>query len=548
MIAQRLPPLEGVYDPPEKALTQIRHDTNLPPIMMHIVRHQSFGSCYSTRSVVSSATGLSTKSHRRCHVEVGSILFGNPGGCFEHTTESVETFAKNRRAIRSRQGSIHTTDRWHCTGSEQFPSKSHISRMCVPSDVTLGSAASTVKKGKGKHQGGILDHAREVDLIRQLSFSPSVSKKSSSPVEEVASSLDGVLLNETSQCDRSALDVPLDFEKEEDEILPAPTSPPLLPMIMRLKLLEIPVLSNQDTRNRSRTQSASVSEMSESFIDELGDIGNDASFHSSGEEFNEVTEEKSLITIDYQTSSALILARRPASCLQSRDRTPTFASDQSSYVSPCSSCDITLNHFGEGEETEDQDDVVNCEHMFGHNTVFHFFAKDVNCNAPSYDRDNDVTDVEVLRPRLNSETLRRWNIFCEEEESKKEIITKNQLIFRGTIYPNKSKDILSPEREKTSLDIQDDENNSVKELGLPLARSFFSYTNSYSSLRTFSQSINDEDGEISDLDFDMGFTSPDSLVTSSSIDGVELNMSHKRNRIYSLLGISSRLLRRSKSV
>lgn len=413
--------------------------------------------------------------------------------------DCVETFERNFNAIKPRQ------ERWYFTRSERRSSRSHSSRARVPSDITLGSAKSKDKKGKGKPQRGTLDHARVVDLIRQLSFSPSVSKESLRPVEEFACSLDGVLLNKPPCCDGSTRDEPLDFEMEEDEVVPAHTSPPLPPKIMRLKLLEIPCLTNQVSRNRSCTLSTYASETSKSFIDESGNTGNDASLHSSGHEVNEVTEETSLITIDNHASSALNLARRPPSSLRSCDQTPTFVSDQGSYVSPCSSCDLALQSIGEGEETEDQHAVVNCEHVFGHVTDCNFSSQYENSNASGYEVDNHVTDA--VRPRLNSETLRRWNIFCEEEESKKEIITKDQLIFRCTM-----KCTLSPDREKTSKHLQDDENNSVKELGLPIARSNFSYTNSCSSSKTFSQ----PDDEISDLDFDMGFINPcqDSIIDS----------------------------------
>jgi hypothetical protein len=504
-----------------------------------IVRHQSFGSCYSTRSLVSSATGSSTRSHRRCRVEVGSILFGGtPAGGFpEQTADCVEIFARDRRAIKPCQ------ERWCRTGPEQCSSRSHSSRARVPSDITLGSATSEVKKGKGKHQKGTFDHARVVDLIRQLSFSPSVSMESSSPAEELACSI----VNEPPYCDGSTRDEPLVFEMEEDELVPVHRSPPLPPKILRLKLSEIPCFTNQVSRNCSCTQSTSDSEMNGSFIDVLGDTGNDASLHPSGLTINDATGEKSLITIitiENHASSALNLARQQPSSLRSRDRTPTFVSDQASYVSPCSSCDRTLHSFVEGEETEDQHDIVNCEHVLGHDSTH-----DENFNASGYERDNHVTDI--VRPRLNSETLRQWNIFCEDEESKKEIITKDQLIFRC-----KTKDTLSPDLEKRSDDLLDDENNSVKESDLPLARSIFSYTNSCSSSNRFSQLINDEDEEISDLDFDMGFinTCQDSIVDSPisvnfSTFEVDLNTSHQRSQISrSQSGSPLRLTRRFKSV
>jgi hypothetical protein len=145
----------------------------------------------------------------------------------------------------------------------------------------LGSATSKVKQERGKHQGGTLGHAGSVvDLIRQLSFSPSVS---SSSAKKTASPL---LQNDPGPARVETLFL----DNEEHRALPAPMSPPLPPKITRLNLLEITLFPNQVTHSRNRTRSTSVSEMSESFINELVDTGDHASFRSSSRKFNAVVE------------------------------------------------------------------------------------------------------------------------------------------------------------------------------------------------------------------------------------------------------------------
>ncbi|KAL3770877.1 hypothetical protein ACHAW5_003965 [Stephanodiscus triporus] len=513
MIAQQLLLSSGVvYGPSEK--DQIRYDTHHPPMTMNVVRHQSSGSCYSTRSVLSNATGSSTRTHRRCRVEVSSVLLGDSGGYSEHTTERGETFAKIPSATRTRQERIHIPE-MRGPGSDLSVPRSHSSCARMPSDDTLVSATSKVQQDRrGKeHQGGTLHHARSVeDLIRQLSFSPRILKDSSSSVEELAPSLNArssVLPNKPSYGDGSARDESLESEKEENKVPPAPMSLPLPPKITRLNFLEVTLLPNQVSHNRNRTRSTSVSEMSESFVNEFVDTGDDASFCSSGHEVNEAIEEKSLITIDSYTPSALNLAPRTPKSLWSRARSSTFASDQSSYVSPCSSDDLTSDSCGEEEDIEDLDhdyNAVNVNHYFDLESTGHLSLEDGLCNASGCYNDMNLIDVKILRPRLNSETLRQWNRFCEEEDSKREIITKDQLIFRGINYLNKTKDTSLPDRESTSIDLQDNDNDSVKESGFPHARSFFSYTNSGSSSRTYSQNSSDQDEVevISDLDFEMG--------------------------------------------
>ena len=510
MVAQQLLSSGVVPDPPEK--DQIRYDTHRPPVQV-----ESSDSCYS-KSVISNATGSSTRSHRRCRVEISSVLFGTPGGYSEHTTERVEIFAKNSSANRSRQESLRTPE-IRGPGSDHFE---HSSCARILSGDNLGSATSKVKQERGKHQGGTLGHAGSVvDLIRQLSFSPSVS---SSSAKETASPL---LQNDPSSSPSARVET-FFLDNEEHRVLPAPMSPPLPPKITRLNLLEITLFPNQVTHSRNRTRSTSVSEMSESFINELVDTGDDVSFRSSSRNVNVVVEEKSLITIDNYAPSGLSLAPRPPSSLWSRARSSTFASDQSSYVSPCSSDDLTIHSCGEGEETE---------HIFDHEDIGHLSIEDGECSASSCDSE------EVLRPRLNSETLRQWNTFCEKEESKRESIIKDQLIFRGITYLNETKDISLHDQESAPMNCQYNDYDSVDDSGL-----LFSYTNSGSSSRSYQ----DQDEVISDLDFEMGVKIFDSLLKSSvdiSMDGVvQWNMSHRRTRSSrSQLGKPLGLSRRFKS-
>lgn len=448
-------------------------------------------------------------------MEVSSVLLGDSGGYSEHTTERGETFTKNPSAIRSRQERIHIPE-MRGPGSDQSVPRSHSSCARMPSDDILGSATCKVQQGRRgrEHQVGTLHPARSVEeLIRQLSFSPRILKDSSSSVEELASSLNArssVLPNKPSYGDGSARDESLESEKEENKVPQAPMSLPLPPKITRLNFLEITLLPNQVSHNRNRTRSTSVSEMSESFVNEFVDTGDDVSFCSSGHEVNETIEEKSLITIDSSSPSALNLAPRTPKSLWTRARSSTFASDQSSYVSPCSSDDLTSDSCGEEEDIEDLDhdyNAVNLDRFFDLESTDRLSLEDGQCNASGCDNDMNLNDVKILRPRLNSETLRQWNTFCEEEDSKREIIIKDQLIFRGINYRNKTKDTSLPDRESTSIDLQDNDNDSVKESGCP--RSFFSYTNSGSSSRTYSQNSFDQDEVevISDLDFDMGFNS-----------------------------------------
>jgi len=473
--------------------------------------------------------------------------------------------------------SVHTTaSEMRGPDSDQVISSSSCSRhvRVVSSDDTLGSTNS--KK-------------RAVELIRELSFdfplSPRTtstccdpdktltsSAEKASSAEEVASPSTinhGVLLpdDEVSSHDGSAArnDEPIELETEERVLPPiAPSSPPLPPKINRIGLPThgTDILPNQILHNRNRARSTSISEMSESYFNEIMMIGAEddsvSTCPSNNDESEAINKKKaSLITIEnnFIPSSPHHLASGPLP-LWNRERSSTMASDQSSYISSSSSNGSSgslsiSSHEEEVVDVECCQDYINVDAMDLENDSFlagHLSLQDGNCNAYLGDSGAaGLSDQKVLRPRLNADTLREWNIMCEEEFSKEGTATKDQFIFRALSCPYEINAASSPERANIICTDPQDEDDSSEEgphllatgLSHVISQSLWSYTNS-GSPSTISSNDNhgQQEDAISDLDFDMGFIHTFSLDKSSVsanstpvMDGMDrVNNCHRRSQ------------------
>lgn len=576
-----------------------------PPLRkMDFVRHRSTSSCYSTRSFASNATGSSTRSrHRRCKLEVSSFFLSDnnsPKAAGEYYQSVVEHHTPTERHIMNtykRPATLNNTARQvsdeefaiqesyspHTTAtSEMRGPKSD--RLLSPSGSShvrdtlawLGSPFSNKSSSSPREQqvakGDIavdtLDpkQLRAVEMIKELSFdfSPPTST-TSNPKNNVSKSTASTSTTRTNQLSMLPVSpdcaVPAHYSNEmhiqENQELLRPTSPPLPPKISRIGLEDHPFSSSsadvgavpvQIMHNRNRARSSSISEMSESYLNEfLFNAGedNDSSSslsHSSHEDNNGVLvkkdKKKALKTIENNLPVSPNLAPRPHPVsLWNRGRSSSCASDMSSYVSSSSSDNDNSIESSAEEEEEDilgniQDQVFNQERLDSGN-----LSLDGKCSN-SYDggdgHNPEHCDKKVLRPRLNEETLREWNIMCEEEYSSHGMVTKDQFIFRALSCPYKMNATASPERAAgmiSRVNDNEDDLSSVEEPHLLASpangldrvishHSLFSYTNSgslssSSSSTISSQNKNDLDEVISDLDFDMGFIYSYSLEKSS---------------------------------
>lgn len=563
----------------------------IAPSNMSFVRHTSSSSIISSRSFLSNATGSSTRTHRRSVMEVSSIFFSDsPARSYsERTTERTDTYTKKPPAASSRQVSyqsyeVHSTSEMRGPDSDQVLSRSSSSHVRVSSDDTFNSPGNAMPQKQGhfagsegeKHQADTVDildldpTLRAMELIRELSFEPPRagssycsrrtptpslvktsasrgSKKTSSSHEKLASSS-----NEGSQYGGTAREEPVEVEVEEYELPPPapPTSPPLPPRINRLGSLDHmsagDVMPQQIMHNRNRARSTSISEMSESYLMGLDDSSSknseSHSICSSKNDEDEANEKKSLITIENNTTEtrAPVLLPRPVTLFtRNRSRSASIASGQSSYVSSSSSDDLSTESGDESdrysfeEETECQDYSVvkRLGDPSPNQETGHLSLQDGKCNAG--DSGKEFSDQNVRQ--LNSDTLREWDMMCEEELSKKGI--QNQFISRALSCPYK---IASPERGGSFI-MEQDEDESAEEphlLASPLppngaiSPSLFSYTNSARSTISSHKDPDEINSELAfDIDFIHSYSMEKSSVSGTPLDCVEqLNKCHRRCR------------------
>lgn len=455
--------------------------------------------------------------------------------------------------------------------SDQDVSMSSCSR--VPVSRSFDTPQSTNSKSKqGPDVGSVgagpegeknqdNDVLRSIELIRELSFDTSLSqihRPDKIPCSEniVSSSTNPSQLpsDVSDNADHS------NVAEESEPSPPDRSSPPLSQKINRLGGLQhITDLSNQILFNRNRTRSTSISEMSDSDFNEFVPTAEaafdefiptfisteEASLKSSrsrnscsGSSEDEETSftKKEFVAIENKVSSSPKLLLRPPVSLLNRGRSSTIASDQSSYVSSCSSS----SHISDGSWGPVEDTAPQCrtgvEDQCLNQDAGHWSLHEGKCNGYQADISTELSKLELPQPRLTSDALREWDALCQEDLSERGITVNNQFIFRALSCP----DLMNlPERRRKCFTLQevDDEPREVHLLATNLSHlispSLFSYTNSCAA-STISSENNDLQEVASDLDFDMEFMHSCSVEKSSVgtlLDGVDKlnNKSHRRS-------------------
>lgn len=501
------------------------HNRQRRPSQQTMIRQQSTGSCYSSRSFASNATGSTTKTHRRCSIEVGSLLFSP--GCSEHTTEPTDRLAA--AACAPKASAPQAIPRQVSSGSNASERRGPDSDRPVRCVGSHRSDASSKNNSfdilAQKHLRQDVNTLDAIELIRELSFFdtssvPQRTKTSSSltAAEELSTHCRTPALEETHEVSMDDEDDLLAIDAQdapvhvmEGAVLPPlpPTSPPLPPKISRLGISHMPdAVPSQILHNRNRTRSTSISEMSGSYFNEfvLGDEDNESTSsglshstssreaiivldneylssslsHSTssskpkeGEHIMDLKKE-ALITIDNVPSTPNQI-HRPVPLWMNRTRTSTIGSEQSSYFSSSSS---SSDEFSISSEEDDEhvghheNNMVAVAHLdedpLFHHVTGHLSLQEGKCNAFCCDTS---AEPSVEQPRLNSETLQRWTTLCEDQQLRKGI-AKNQLIFRALSCPYNMNAAVLPHRscvsnneEEHQEELNDQEESVVVEEG-----------------------------------------------------------------------------------
>ena len=278
---------------------------------------------------MSSDTASSTKSHRRCNIEVSSVLFAS-GSSPERTTEQDCAYHNTFPAAIMQQQ--------HSPSSVHLKVKpKSVSTIESTGSKSMGGIHDSVAKrssGESKNEINILDSAGAIELIRQLSFDSTVPSRPTTPHSEKRSSFR--------------------IEPRDGGERPpvSPTSPPLPRKNIRFGFSQI-------MRNHYRARSTSITDASESHLSESAldteEMSMTSLSHSTtSSEDNEDNEESSrkafdmkpLIAIEYNVSSTQKLAPRPSPLL-GHVRSRSMCSE-SSYIS--SSSDEEDDFYGGGPD------------------------------------------------------------------------------------------------------------------------------------------------------------------------------------------------------
>ena len=399
----------------------------------------------SSRSVLSNASGSSTKTHRRLAVEISSILFTGPEGSYPfNASELIDAYTtKPVHAVKSRQENSSVNQGFD---RQNVSIAFSISMQISSDDNMVGSTTnSEIKDGQGtKHTRDAAFCAAE--LIRELSFSCLPKRSSSTVTPDGRSYHDGT--------DRPQLDA---LGAEEND-LPPSTPPPLPPMIRRLELdniIDIP-------SNRNRTRSTSISEMSDSYFNERW-----------GEE-------------DVEKSATSVMHKPSGNHVEHEANAPL-----GSYVSSLLSDDIIIENIVEFDmEDHANGDIFSVQKSRG------LSSKGGRSNSRG---DDTILRKQVLlEPRLTPESLKEWDMLCEEHYPKRDVSS----IFRARSCPVKVPAATLPYQGGCDVDLQDGD-QSESGIRHMISQSMFSYTNSGSSSTTSSN-----DDVRSDLDFDVGLFAP----------------------------------------
>jgi len=490
-------------------------------------RLQSSSSCYSYISNASS-----TRTHRRCSIEVGSVLFANdnnsyrgegPGSIYyeEHATTAMDTYPK--RSTTQESYSVFNANNATCIQTQEMrradqpnivsPSASSQVRVAVDDNplAWLSSPFSKSSSRKEEEENVEDSTTQAVQCIKELSFD------FSSPRDV------NCLPDKKNTVTPSSPSEEKDLE-EEDVSSYRPVSPPLPPKISRIGMEdpisnagEVPV---QVMHNRNRARSTSISEMSSSYLNEffntaeqgVDDYSSSTSSSLTYEENDtDIKNEKKTIecSMPQQLNTTLTPRCHPVSLWnQNRGRSSTMESDVSSYISSesDSSCSIEV-------EEQEEEQVYIIEDFDLADDDDNFLIRQDSGNLSLQDDTYHAVEVDndkVLRPRLTEENLREWNVICEE--TKQSIVTKNQCIFRTLSCPYKMNTLSSSPRQVTDMEYSDvdsevEEPHLLAGISQTISPSLFSYTNSVTS--------DHQEDEVSELNMELEFLHS-TLESSSS--------------------------------
>ena len=487
-------------------------------------RLQSSSSCYSYISNASS-----TRTHRRCSIEVGSVLFANDNNSYrgegsyheEHAT-AMDTYPKRSTATRESYSVYNSTNNIACIQTQEMrsPSDQHnIVSQSSSSQINplawLASPFSKSSSRKEEEEAAAEDSTTQAvvaaNLIKELSFD------FSSPRDV------NCIPDKKNTVSPSSPSNEMDIE-EEDVSSYRPVSPPLPPKISRIGMEdpisntgEVPV---QVMHNRNRARSTSISEMSASYLNEFFNTaeegGDDYSSSTSSsltceENDTDIKNEKKTIecSMPQQLGTTLTPRHHPVSLWnQNRGRSSTMESDISSYISSESSCSSEKEEQEEEQVYIIEDLDLDDDNLLVRQDSGNLSLQDDTYHTVKVDNDN------VLQPRLTEENLREWNVICEEEYSntKQSIVTKDQFIFRTLSCPYKMNTLSSSPRQVTDMEYSDvdsevEEPHLLAGISQTISPSLFSYTNSVAS---------DHQDDVSELNMELEFLH--STLESSSSD------------------------------
>lgn len=522
----------------------------------------------STQTVVSNAS--SKRSHRRSHVEVGSMIYGGP------PQASIPMCRQKSEPIK---GNIYRSSTLECRAPED--ASSSCARILLSND----SEDKTVDRTMSCTASNDDDATeRALYLIKKLSFETGDASSSDLKKPESVCSAPTVMVPPTcpATTENNAVFSPehnIDMANRPEFESPSPIALP--PKIQRMEDSHsivsgsLPDHVTQIMHNRNRLRSTSLSEMSDSYRGDKGDNTQQEDFWADAcslNSFNSKSEEILLNTIEnplspeMATSPPLHPDRVPkVPPLMNRGRTSTLASDHSSsFLSSSSSSSDDMSD--EYSISSYEDELHGLDDPPGYydgdyKSLPEYKSATLRCTAKTH------FSWDHRSPnRLSLEALQEWNRVCAEEEYHNGIATKERHISRALSCPEivkfdrveevgqvQVKDIL-PFPAALKTDEEDDE-----PLGLPDApphlmasdlpmshaqsRSLFSYTNSYSP-STISSGLSDHMEEISHLDFDMSILYPREIeiINSPSTNdtvGLQKKRLHRRSR--SSIGLSKPL-------
>jgi len=478
-------------------------------------RLQSSSSCYSYISNASS-----TRTHRRCSIEVGSVLFANdndrgegPGSTYheEHTT-AMDTYPKIS-TTQEKYSVYNSTNNVACTQEMRSPadqpnivSPSSSSQIrVVVDDNPLAWLASPFSKSSSRkeeeEEAFVKDSTTQaVQCVKELSFDFSSPRD----VNCIPDKKNAVTPSSPSE----------EKDIEEDVSSYRPVSPPLLSRIGMDDPItdEVPV---QVMHNRNRARSTSISEMSASYLNEffntteegVDDYSSSTSSSLTYEE-NDTGIKNEKKTIECSMSKQTLTPRHHPVSLwnQNRGRSSTMESDISSYISSESSCS---SHDDE-EQEEEQVYIIEDLDLADDDDNFLIRQDSGNLSLQDDTCHDSMGNDKVLRPRLTEENLREWNVICEDL-SKQSIVTKDQFIFRSLSCPYKMNTLSSSPRQITDMEYSDvdsevEEPHLLAGISQTISPSLFSYTNSVTS---------DHQDDVSELNMELDFLHS-TLESSSS--------------------------------